>query len=552
MFGQVPSKAIQFRGLAGENLTPWGVIAAHEAGLAEAPRVRRQRGAYYTPRAVCHGLIADTVGAALAGDEVASDEITVFDPACGAGALLVAAYEAIAARRLRDCIAASRFDQLEQAGDRWRLSRKVRAHILESQIFGCDVDATAAMAARRALALAAFGNQHRSAPDLTTTIRTGDAVLDHHPPPRLFTVVVGNPPWGQKRIAATPEIKRAIRERYPSVRGIFDWFRPFVELGIRLTRAGGHFGMVLPDIVLLKNYEPTRRLILDELSLTRIAWLGPAFADAAIDTVTVAGHRARSSQNHEVEIFVAGDPPLSHAIPQADFHRNERCTLNLHMTAPRRRIVDQIAPLPRLGDVCGIHEGVHSGNIRGELFVANKIDDSCVPLYRGRGEIQRFGLDWKGAYLRLSAMPTRRTRDRYANLGQRAWHEREKILVRRTGDRILAAVDVHSRYASNNFFLVSPRREISLDALCAILNSEFATWLFRVIEPRVGRPFSELKIKHLSWLPVPHLDDEQTWRALAKLGAQRRMRPSAPEGAAIDRRIDALIAAAFGVSSPLP
>ena len=47
--------------------------------------------------------------------------------------------------------------------------------------------------------------------------------------------------------------------------------------------------MVLPDIVLLKDYIETRKLILDRLSIHAIDWWGMAFADAVIDAATIIG-----------------------------------------------------------------------------------------------------------------------------------------------------------------------------------------------------------------------------------------------------------------------
>jgi hypothetical protein len=67
------------------------------------------------------------------------------------------------------------------------------------------------------------------------------------------------------------------------------------------------------------------------------------------------------------------------------------------------------------------------------------------------------------------------------------------------------AADREGRYASNNFFIVFPTQEcgLTLSGLCALLNSPFMTWYFRAIEPRRGRVFAELKIKHLAAFPLP-------------------------------------------------
>ena len=78
----------------------------------------------------------------------------------------------------------------------------------------------------------------------------------------------------------------------------------------------------------------------------------------------------------------------------------------------------------------------------------------------------------------------------YANLGRPEWHRRRKIVVRRTGDHLVAAWEPHGMYVSNNLFVVLPRRETGAAeqrALVAVLNSRLLTWCFRAQVPRVGR-----------------------------------------------------------------
>jgi len=310
-----------------------------------------------------------------------------------------------------------------------------------------------------------------------------------------------------------------------------------------LTKPGGRFGMVLPDIVLLKDYPQTRRFLLDTLALERIDWWGRAFAAAVIDAVTIVGRKGPAAPEQHVAVSVHdAEAPLAHSVPQSDFRANPRYVFNLHLTADKRRLLDRLADCPRLGAYFAIHEGVHSGNLRAELFVDRKLDATCRELLFGRTEIVPYQLRWAGRYLRRGAVPAKKTKQRYANLGRSEWHERAKVLVRRTGDRVLAAVDRQGRYASNNFFLVFPSREcaLDLDGLCALLNSPFMTWYFRTVEPRRGRVFAELKIKHLRDFPLPTLEADGC-RRLNDLGARRKT------DASLEGRIDALVDRLFGI-----
>lgn len=497
---------------------------------------RKAGGVYYTPQQIVDHVVRHTIGPLWP-----SPALRILDPACGGGFFLLAAYRFV----------------LSAYSDHRQLAVPDRIELLRRHIHGVDIDAQAVEVTRRSLLLEALGGDAAGPPSaslqrearaiLARNIRCGNAIVGpdfqenssaadaidwpaafpdafQHDPPG-FDAVVGNPPWGQKSIVKDGETWAYLRRRYRSLAGIADVFRPFVERALTLVRPGGAWGMVLPDIVLLKDYVETRRFLLDELSLTRVDWWGMAFSSASIDVATLIGRRVPAPPGHGVQVSIRDRSTVTeHVLQQDDFRRNERLTFNLHLTPERRGILEHLARFPTLGQMCEIHEGVHSGNIRLELFVNQPVDASCRPLLFGRDEIAPYELRWNGKYIRLSVLPHSRTRDRYANAGRPEWHDREKILVRRTGDFVLAAVDREKRYAANNFFLVFPAatNALTMDGLAALLNSPLITWFFRCIEPRQGRAFAELKIKHLRRFPVPCKEaDPELLQRLNELGSHR-------------------------------
>lgn len=537
--------------------------------VAGAAPTRRALGVYYTPPSIVDYLVHCTVAPLFAGHSLRRvHSIQIVDPACGSGSFLLGAYRYLL-DWYRDAYlrggAALRDAHLARTpGGAWQIRPAERVRILERHLAGVDLDPHAVALTRRALYLEALQgatpDEQRARlsephwPDLDANLRCGNALvgpdlfqgeaargLDVETVRPLdwaaafpaafergrpgFDVVLGNPPWGQKAIDELPALKDYLRSRFASLGGIYDLFRPFVEQGIRLARKRtGQFAMVLPDVVLLKDYPDTRRYMLDHLALTHIDWWGMAFSGAVIDVATIVGTRSRASRSHAVAVCVhEHGRALSHRIPQRVFLTNERHAFNLMLTEEKRQIIDRLAALPRLERCFEAHEGVHSGNMRDQLFVDRRMDESCQPLLFGRDEITPYSLRWRGRYLRLDAAPDKKTRERYANLGQPSWFAQPKILVRRTGDHVLAAVDRERRFASNNFFVVVPRAgagpcHLDLDGLCALLNSKFMTWYFRTIEPRKGRIFAELKIKHLSAFPLPAAAVGASPAACAELG----------------------------------
>lgn len=555
--------------------------------------------------------------------------LTVLDPACGSGSFLLGAYQFLL-DWYRDRYVEDGADKhtrgssprlFQHKSGELRLTTSERKRILLAHIHGVDIDPQAVEVTKLSLLLKVLEGEsgetlesqrrifhERALPDLASNIKCGNSLIgpDFYDNGQLsliddgdlrlnlfdwekeyahvfrtrrsghaiegsgFDAVIGNPPWGQKTVADSDEIRKYIRSRYTSTAGIYDLFRPFVEKGVSLLRIGGYFGMVLPDIVLLKDYPDTRLYILDNVCLSTIDWWGMAFRDAVIDATTIVGVRGDCQKNHKLQATVHEDEDsFSHKVRQADFKENPRYVFNLHLTSERRDVIDQLSVWPVVGDYFEIHEGVHSGNIRKDLFVDERIDETCEPLLFGRGEISPYHVSWNGRFIRLSAMPEKRTRERYANTGNPDWHHREKVLVRRTGDYVLAAVDTSGAFASNNFFLVFPKIKgpLNLHGLCALLNSQFMTWYFRTIEPRRGRVFAEIKIKHLQVFPLPYDEDHvAVCERLNKLGADRAQlaeRAAKQSGtpddvvrlqrtiAALDGRIERAVCAAFAISECL-
>lgn len=593
----------------------------HRATVTEKPEVRKAGGVYYTPAYIVDYIVRETLGKLLEEKSPRqAAKLRVLDPACGSGSFLVGAYAYLLDwhrdRYVEDGPERHGKEIYRGGGGSWHLTTAEKKRILLNNIYGVDIDTQAVEVTKLSLMLKVLEGENRESlerqrrflheralPDLAGNIKCGNSLigpdyyngrqitfLDDEERYRVnafdwraefpdifrgkhggFDCAIGNPPWGQKEIAADATVKDYIRAHFPSTVGIYDLFRPFVERGIRLLAPDGLFGMVLPDIVLLKDYAATRSFVLDQMTLLRIDWWGMAFRAAVIDAATVVGQRREATDDQLVRVCVR-DPTawLEHSIPQRDFRANPRQTFNLHLTPDKRRVLESLAAHPRLGDCFEIHEGVHSGNIRARLFVDSPLDDSCRELLFGRDEIAPYRLAWNGRFVRLGAVPARRGGRAYANAGQPRWFEREKLLVRRTGDHVLAAVERNGRYASNNFFVVFPRHGAvtlpDLDALCALLNSRFMTWYFRAIEPRQGRVFAELKIKHLRDFPLPLPNQNAlAGNELSKLGAARSLwadklatarTPHAREVAertaeTLDREIDALVCGLLNVDASI-
>jgi tRNA1(Val) A37 N6-methylase TrmN6 len=519
--------AIQREATARGGLTPELPGEVYERTRAADRAGRRADAIYYTPPHLVDFTVDRALGPTLAAtaDVLA---LRVLDPACGGGAFLLAALARL------DAALPGR-----------------RAELVRRCLRGIDVDPQAAAVARLALSLAV---PDASADDLARAVTVADALRPDAAPPAAFDVVITNPPWGQKRFHLSERDRAFYRARYASARGAIDPFALFVERAHELLRPGGRWGMVLPDVVLLKNHEPLRHLVLEGTALEHIAHAGCAFPGVHLDTVVITGRRvtAPPPAAHAVTIWHSlpddwrAHPPPSRRQPQSVFARLPGKRFNLHLDPGDLALLDRLASLPRVGERFEVHEGVHSGNARAKLFLPYRPRGrTAAPLVVGGAEVARYRVVWAGSWIDLSPAAIDRAAGDYANLGRAAWHRRAKIIVRRTGDHLVAAWEPRGAYVSNNLFVVLPRDAATVAeqrALVAVLNSRLLTWCFRAQVPRRGRLFAELKILHLAALPLPAPArwDAAAVRRLDRLAAQRAR---AADPAAVDR-VDAAIDAA--------
>jgi len=226
--------------------------------------------------------------------------------------------------------------------------------------------------------------------------------------------------------------------------------------------------------------------------------------------------------------------------PRSRFAAAPGFTFNLSLDAREAALLRRLTKsCIALGDLLETHEGIHSGNIRDKLFLApgapGRHGARVRPLVLGRREIRPFVLRPEGWHVVYDRKLIDQSAGEYANLGDERWFAGPKLLVRRTGDVIIAALDREGLCASNNLFVALPRQGcvLPLEYLEGFLNSSLATWSFRAIQPRAGRLFAELKLVHLTRLPVPVPRGRQAGHAIDHVvglvrGIRRRARAVTP------------------------
>ncbi len=514
---------------------------------AESERVGRtgrvSEGSVYTPSSVARAIIT----------ELKVGNRRVVDPACGAGAFLLEAFQRGYRRRL-------------EGGE---TARNAAQAVLSNELTGIDIDAKALAVAEFSLRMSALRS---AALDATVPIdlRHADALKPLNGLESSCECVVGNPPFVEGR-GLSPDELDGLRERFHcAASGKVNLFAVFIERSLELLKDNGVMALIVPATFQRNaRYQLLREFLLKH-TLESIKPLEKEHFDGhAVETVILRVRKRPPVVSSRVKL--SGGAVLQSHLPLGPVLRF--CD---HLPRALRRQIELMerhgAPL---GDTFEVRDGISTGfqpfpqkllgRVDGGKFLAadgsahafdpqihRKVIDGC--------EFNAFmPVEWQGRYIAYNKAhehtPPHPGRPFNCQLRDAALYDRgEKILTRQTARGLLATVDRERYFVRNSVHVTFQKPEhagLSLDALCACMNSKFYTDYFLAVTGENGDVFPQVHIADIKRLPIlPGLLRADA--PLANFGAELLELHKAPNYNAarivdVKALIENELAAAFGI-----
>lgn len=461
-------------------------------------------------------------------------KLKICDPACGSGAFLNQALEFLINEHtwLDELIAEYHGSSI--------VFPNVERHILENNLYGVDINEESIEIAKLSLWLRT-AKQGRKLTTLSNNLKCGNSLTDDPEVagkkafnwqiefPQIFAVggfdvVIGNPPYG---ILIDKKTQNYYDEHFPLTSYKTNLYVLFIERMLQIFDKGiVHF--IIPKSLLFNSYyEGIRKHLIEQTEINEIFTITEkVFEDAEVGSSLLIQFTIKDKPNvnnvvklasaETIESFVTLVGITENKVPQSTFLDVPNCEISI-VSADSQGVLNKLYKFKPIRNYYTLKNGLNPGNIKHILISENKESGKHKPIIWGK-EISRYIIQWGGDYVNYDENidegitlddvkskkgMTKQSRIDFA-LRTPDLFEKKKIVVRKTGDSLIACLDennyyfdtlVHGIYAKNY--------EFSEEYLLAILNSKPATVFYRLLHDIQGKVFAKISLDNLASFPIP-------------------------------------------------
>ncbi|MEZ5413898.1 MAG: TaqI-like C-terminal specificity domain-containing protein [Opitutaceae bacterium] len=490
----------------------------------------------------------------------------------------------------------------------WQLTTAERKRILVNNLYGVDIDGQAVEVTKLSLLLKVLEGEarelqgktqdfYRVLPDLGNNIKCGNSLIgsDFYQQPDLpefddeariklnvfdwdhefktimagggFDAVIGNPPYVRPHHLESSD-KDYFWSHYPTFTHKADLYCCFIEKAGQLLRSGGLLAFIVSHGWLrLNSFQELRRFFLKSFQIEELVELPfRVFRDAQVDTGIFVVRKGRAAKQHSIRIMRA----VQHGelaeftkvkdMPQATFQTTFQNVFDLSIEPETESVKEKMRMGICIGERFHISFGLKTGADSKFLHRVSGLNPEDKALLRG-DNVKRYSVRYDGEFVWYVPEKMRAHR-KTARPGEPRRFEQPKILVKDTSSDFGCTYDA-SHYYVKDVLIVVPKVEgtsqVSLKALCGILNSKLLKFYYRTTFPTLhvqseelaslplplessSKPRHDTLVAHVERMLKLHED-----LAVAKSpDAQTRLQRDI---AATDRAIDQLVYQLYGLTS---
>lgn len=506
---------------------------------------RKKDGIFYTPEYITRYIVEQTIGKYLEENPDKLETIKILDPACGSGAFLNQAHSFLQQQykiRTEERINATRLNNRAKGQEVTALNlfehsniADTNRSILLNNLYGVDLNSESTEITKLALWLKT-AQKDQPLQNLDKNIKCGNSLIDDETiagdkafnwneefkdtmASGGFDVIIGNPPYGAE---LDEQAKNYIYRNYNSVEYQIDTYVVFIERALKLLKEGGKLSFIVPSTWLNMHYfSKLRNLIISGTKLEQvILYRYQVFDDVTAETCIFVCSKTNNKDN-KVRISYINNLEKNNNIEfdnilQDYWKDNCENGFNVFYNQEKINIINLVYGKSKvLDDIASITVGIKpyqtnkgtpkqtKQDVENRVYDSDtQVDDLYQPYIVGTN-INKYHITKPiGKYLKYG--------DWLAEPRKSLNFKTEKIVIRQTSDKIIAAIDYNGYYDLNNVHnLLLKNNNINLKYLLTLLNSKIVDFAYKFLVPEAGRVFAEVKAVNLAKLPIANATQEQ-------------------------------------------
>jgi hypothetical protein len=357
-----------------------------------------------------------------------------------------------------------------------------------------------------------------------------------------FDIVIGNPPWvsliGKHGIEDNEKLKDVYLSLYDGNTYMPNLYEFFLRRGLDLITAIGHLVYIIPDrFGFNESFASLRKRVLDKHAILQIVYKWH-FESVIADTMTIL---IRHSKEPLVPIRIKNRPEEEFIETKAsNLLSTSECAFKGFKNLETKLLVEKVnnrsTPLGSLAKSTSGFGGKSS------LISQDRRTISQIPILKG-ASIGRYAILGNCFFEFKPENLSGRTRDTQ-KLGLR-----EKVLLRKTGDRLIATYDDKGTFPEQSlYFLYDLKPGLSQKFVLGLLNSRLITWFYLNFLVTNLDSTPQLKNSDLNIIPITAPNSQTAIVTLVdEILIAKKVNPIA-DTSALEREIDQQVYALYGLT----
>lgn len=302
-----------------------------------------------------------------------------------------------------------------------------------------------------------------------------------------FDVIVGNPPYVVVIKSKQGEaVLNYFNQEYKTSEYNPNTYALFTELAInKLLKPNAPLSFIIPNSWLNGQYFTKMRAMLSDYENIELINLKDKAFDVIVETIILLSLKKSTQKKPALKEYL-GDNIFQTNEVELKWGENP-------FEKQSESFIDRFFKIEKsIKDFCIVYRGVETKE-NAKWISETKKGESWKPILLGK-DVHRFNYNYSGSYVNFIPKELKSN----ANI---EYYNKAKILMRRTGNSIIACADFDKMIALKNLYLIIPNAPEVLSLILIQLNSKLFDYIHKTLTTGENKAFAQFPAHYVEKLP---------------------------------------------------